>query len=423
MDQVLKVFQEVALLLVTLARAAVKSVRENSGLAVLSVVLAFGLWIVVTDAENPTTTRGFGDDIPVQAIRVPPDVALAGPIQPVRVRVTVADDVFDSLTAADFEATVDLDGLTVGEYELPVQVRPLTSRGGLRVEGVFPDTVTVVLAPLASKSVPVVVLVDGAPPAGFTMSAPEPRESTVFVSGAQDQVDQVTQVVARVDVEGRTESLNQAVRLIPQDFRGFLVDGVSVDPPITDVHITIEQQRFTRALAVVPEVIGEPASGYNVVDVAVSPPTVTVQGSRAFIERAVSIPTRPVDIAGATEDVVRTIALDAPSGVSVLGGVTLVTVTVRVEPALGQFTYAVRVSASNLGENLSIQGVLPTVQVALSGPLPVLRSLTPGDILATVDLRNKGAGSHQVEVKVTPPNETAVTVVSPDQVTIVLEQS
>src|SRR3990170_6623668 len=163
MEQITRAVRETVLLLVALFRPAARSVRENSGLAVLSVVLAFGLWIFVTDTDNPTRTRVLPIDIAVQPVHVPADVAVAAPLSPVRVRVRVAEDVFDSLAAADFEATADLEGLAVGVYDLPVEVRPLTSRGGLRVEGVLPAQVQVTLSELISKSVPVNVDVQGQP--------------------------------------------------------------------------------------------------------------------------------------------------------------------------------------------------------------------------------------------------------------------
>ena len=110
MEQIRRFFQEVALVLAALLRPLARSLRENSGLAVLSVVLAFGLWIFVTDAENPTVTRVLPIDLEVQPANVPSDVAVANDLATVRVRIRVSEVEFDSLTAADFEATVNLDG-------------------------------------------------------------------------------------------------------------------------------------------------------------------------------------------------------------------------------------------------------------------------------------------------------------------------
>src|SRR3989304_1534324 len=109
MEQMRRRFREGALLLRALVKPAARSVRENVGLAALSVVLAFALWIFVTDTENPTRTGG----LPL------------------------------GLTAADFEATVDLDGLSAGAYDLPVEVKGPTARGGLRITDVLPGQIEV----------------------------------------------------------------------------------------------------------------------------------------------------------------------------------------------------------------------------------------------------------------------------------------
>ncbi|MDO8615434.1 MAG: CdaR family protein [Dehalococcoidia bacterium] len=422
MEQISRLFRETVQVVVSLVRPAARSVRENSGLAVLSVVLAFGLWIFVTDTDNPTRTRVLPIDIAVQPVNVPADVAVAEPLASVRARVRVADDVFDSLTAADFEVTVDLDGLAVGVYDLAVEARPLTSRGGLRVEGVLPGQISVTLSPLTTKSVDVLVEAQGGPPPGYTMGAPLPADSTVLVSGPQEEVDKVSQAVAVIDIEGRTESVRQGVRLVARDQRDFLVLGVSLAPAIVDVSIEIRQEQFSRSLAVSPQLSGSVADGYNVVAVSANPSAVSVRGSRAFIEGAVSIPTRPVDIASATDDVVRTVSLDVPSGATVSGGVPVVTVTVKIDPAQGLARFLVPVSAANLGEGLSMQGALPSVEVTLFGPLPILRLLTPDGIPVTVDLKDRGAGTHRLSIKVAPPQNLELRAFSPQEIDVTLEK-
>jgi YbbR domain-containing protein len=159
------------MLAVAVLRPATRSVRENSGLAVLSVVLAFGLWIFVTDAENPEQTRVLDFDIPVSPINVPAGTVVVGELQPVRVEARVEENAIESLTKDDFEATMDLTGLTVGEWEdRPVEVRALTTRGNLRVIRVL-NTISVRLAQLLSKTVPIEVEIEGSLPAGYNLQA------------------------------------------------------------------------------------------------------------------------------------------------------------------------------------------------------------------------------------------------------------
>ncbi len=421
MQGIARIFQETLQLFAALARPVVNSLSDNRGLAALSVVLAFGLWIFVTDTENPTRTRVLPIDITVQPINVSDDVAIASDIAPVRLRITVADDVFDSLIAGDFEADVDLAGLTVGSYELPVNVRALTGRGGLRIDESLPDMVTVDLAQLTGKSVPVQIDVTGSPASGFKMSSPVLDDDTVLVTGPQEEVDQVSQVTATIDVTARTSSVDQAVRLTPRNDRGFLVQRVNLEPSIIGVTIDIDQERFSRSVAVSVVTDGNPAPGYNVVSVSVDPPTVTVRGTQSFITGTDSIDTQPVGIDGADETVVRSVSLDIPSGAEVTGGAQVVTVTVTIGPATAEFNFTVPITAANLEPNVSIVGALPSVAVKLIGPFPILSEVGPADISATVNLNDLGAGTHSVKIDIAQLAGVTVARVTPEEIDVVLE--
>ena len=396
------------------------SVRDNVGLAALSVVLGFALWIFVTDTENPTRSGVLPFDLPVEAVNVPGDLALAGSPVNVRVKVEVADDVWNTLSMADFKATVDLDGLQAGTYDLPVRVEPLTGRGNLRVTQVVPDKLQVELKSLFSKSVPVAVSLERTPPAGYEAGVPEVEAETVLVTGTQDRVTLVSQAVAQLDLSGRTEDLTQAVRLEARDSRGFLVEGVSLEPSVMNVTVKVSQTEFSRALVISPTIAGSPADGYNVVSVSVDPAVATVFGPQSFVGEAATIRTQPVDITGADSDVVKTVALDLPADVSVSGG-TSVTVTVKIEPAEGRRTLGITVAAVGLDADLSISGALPLVEVTLLGELPSLQDLRPNDVAATINLSGLGAGTHEIAVAVSAPAGASVAEVKPDKVSVTLE--
>ncbi|MEK7248715.1 MAG: CdaR family protein, partial [Chloroflexota bacterium] len=395
-------------------------------LAAVSVVLAFGIWIVVIEADNPTRTRVVPEDISVEPINVPASVAvvepIGGPDLHLRVRVAVSDDEFDGLTKADFQATVDLEGYAVGVYDIPVKVRALTSRGGLRVESLTQETVTVILATLSSKEVSVKAEVEGELISGYTMSTPELEDTSVIVSGPQSEVDKVTQVTATIDVEGQSDSVDQAVRLVARDSQGTLVPGVELNPNLTNIHIEVEQQKFSRSMAVSATVTGAPADGYNVVSVSVSPPTVTIRGGEAFIAGTASVPTKPLNIDSATDNVVKTVSLDLPTGAEVTGGVPVVTVTVKIEPATGVYNFSVLVTAQDLGDNVAVNGALPSVTVTLRGSLPQLQGLSPNDISASVDLGGKDAGTHRVNVEITAPSGLTIVQVTPIEFDVTLVQ-
>jgi YbbR domain-containing protein len=397
------------------------SVRDNVGLASLSVVLAFAMWIFVTDTQDPTRSGILPFDLPVETVNVPGDLALAGSPVNVTIRIEIAEDEWNSLSPADFEATVDLDGLQAGTYDLEVRVEPQTGRGDLRVTEVIPETVPVELKSLFSKSVSVSVSVEEAPPPGYEASIPEPDADKVLVTGTQDRVTLVTQAVASLDLSARTEDTTQAIRLEPRDSRGFLVQGVTLEPSVINVSVEIEQTEFSRALTVSPAVLGSPAAGHDVVSISAEPAVATVFGPQSFVGEAATIRTQPVDITGADEDVVLTVSLDLPADVSVSGG-TSVTVTVNIEPAQGRRTMGITAVVVGLDPELSVIGGLPFVEVVLLGELPALQALLPNDIAATINVTGLQEGKHEVTVSVSAPAEASVASVSPETVEITLER-
>jgi YbbR domain-containing protein len=138
------------------------------------------------------------------------------------------------------------------------------------------------------------------------------------------------------------------------------------------------------------------------------------------VGEAATIRTQPIDITGASEDVVKTVALDLPADVSVSGG-TSVTVTVKIEPAEGRRTLGITVAAVGLDAALSISGALPLVEVVLLGELPSLQELRPNDVAATINLSGLGAGTHEIAVAVSAPAGASVAAVTPAKVSVTLE--
>ncbi|MFQ6019444.1 MAG: YbbR-like domain-containing protein [Dehalococcoidia bacterium] len=399
----------------------VGSVRGNASLAALSLVLAFSLWIFVTDTENPTRSGVLPVDIPVEPVNVPTDMVVAGDISAVRARIEVAEDVWDTLRAEDFRATADLLGLQEGTHEVQVEVEALTGRGGIRITRVIPDTVQVVLKPLFSRSVPVEVEISGSPASGHELGEPELQTDSVIVSGPEELVSLVRDAEARVDVTGLTSDLEHAFRLRATDGRGQAVEGVVVEPGVVNILVPIRQVEVSRVMLVSPLLTGSPAEGYNLVGVTVEPPLVTVFGSAQALSDLSAVSTSEVSVADASADVVRAVALDLPEGVTLAGGGE-VRVTARIAPALGREAFQVTLAVENLGNGLRIANVpLPALVVTLSGELPTLQSLRPGDIGAVLDLGGLDAGKHAVKPKVEPPSDVRVVSLAPARVTVELK--
>ena len=409
---------EIAIFLRSLLETVFGSLRRNFVLVILSAALAFTLWIFVSDTENSVRSGLLPLDIPIQAVNVPADVAVAG-VTPgyVQLRVEVEKDVWDTLAVEDFEATVDVLNFPEGSHQLTVEVVPLRSPGNLRITEVNPEPVEVVLTALFSKSVPVIVDTIGDPSPGYALSKPRPDSSDVVVSGPQNLVDLVESVSATVDISGSASSVNRAFRLLARDGRDQRVEGVLVEPSVMNVLVPI--QVAVSELLINPTVEGTPANGFNVTGFSTLPVVITIIPNEITPDDLRIVSTKPVSITNARSDVTQTVSLDLPLGITVIG-VDKVQVTVHIEPALGQLPFLVELNEQGREEGLEVHGLPSTVEVVLSGELPSLRTVQPREINVTVDLDGLSAGTHTVVVQVDGPSTFTVVSVTPSDLTVLL---
>jgi YbbR domain-containing protein len=408
----------------------VGSVRRNLGLALLSVALAFGVWMFIVDTEHPTRTGVFPVDIPVEPVNMPEGLTLGGPLGNVALRVEADEDLWDELIASDFGATVNLLGAQIGTQDVEVNVELLGERNGLRIidviptlhaAGAPPGTVSVELKPLVSQVVPVSIDAVGAPPMGYEPSTPNLEPEQVVVSGPEDLVSRVAAAVATVDLSGAVSDVRQAYSLVPRDDGGFIVGGVTLEPSSVDIEITVEQKRFSRLVVVSPSLEGSPAAGYNVTGVELDPASVTLLGPLELLNVTSFVVTDDIDITGAMDDISRIVNIvGVPSGVSISGSGTA-SVRVRIAAGQGEATFGVAPRWTGLASDLRVVSIASLVQVTLAGELPTLRNVALDQVTVTVDLSGLGAGSHRLEPQVEMPAGLQVVNISPTSVEVVLE--
>jgi YbbR domain-containing protein len=410
----------------------VGSVRGNLGLAVLSVALAFGVWMFIIDTEHPTRTGVFPVDIPVEPVNMPEGLTLGGPLGDVALRIEASENLWDQFTASDFRATVNLLGAQVGSQDVQVQVEPLGERNGLRIIEVIPTlhsaggppgTVHVELKPLVSQVVPVSLDLAGAPPMGYELSTPSVKPEQVVVSGPEDLVSRVAAAVASVDLSGVVSDVRQSFSLLPRDDSGFIVAGVTLDPSSVDIEIAVEQKRFSRLVVVSPSLTGSPAAGYNVTAVEVDPASVTLMGPLELLNVTSFVVTDDIDITGATSDITRIVNIvGLARGVSISGSAAA-TVRVSIAAGEGEATFGVAPQWLGLASDLRVVSVTSLVEVKLQGELPTLRNVSPDQVTVSVDLSGLAAGSHRLEPQVKAPEGLQVADISPTSVEVVLERA
>ena len=407
-----------------IARELWRRVRANvwrsPGLAALSLLIGVVLWLVVTDAENPTRVDTFPAQIQVEAVNVSEELAVANASLPtIQVRVEAPEDRWDDLTAANFRASVDLNGLEAREQIAPVRVE-VTGMSRVRVVGVVPATVVINLESLQTKEVPVTTKIVGAPPRGYEPGPLTPERSTVQVSGPQSLVSRVNEAVATVNVTGLTVGLEQNANLVPTVEGGGEIRGVTVRPETVRVSVSITQSLLTRTLPVEAEITGQPAPGYRVSGVKVTPTAVQVQGTIDVLQALDTLKLPRVDVGGQVTDVKTTVRPVPPEGVTIVPNGAIVTVEVAITPIAGSIALTLAPEATNVRQGLVARVNPGSVTVIIDGPLPRLNALTPGAVRAVVDMSNLGPGTSDVRVIATAPDGVFVRQVQPSTVSVTL---
>jgi len=386
---------------------------SNLPLMLMAFLLATLAWVVALEQADPTLERSFPQPVPVTPAGTGEDLLIVGSFdERVQVTLQTTQSVWETLEVDDFEATADLSGLGPGTHEVPVEVT--LDREPATILGVQPETVEVELDAAVSRIVPVRVETQGDPAVGYVVRQRILDPTDVTVQGPSSYVTRVVEGFAAISIDGADGNVEDTVSLRPRDDGGDSVPFVSLNPDAADVFITIEPSGYHSTLAVQVVLTGEVASGYRVTDISIDPPTVTVFGDPADLAALEEgfIETKPINVAGAQQDVVVRPGLTVPPKVTVVPG-QQVQVRVSIEAIESSLTITSTPEVQGLEPGFTATLSPDVVQVVLNGPLPRLEALTPDDVRVVLDLFGLPPGTHQIEPEVIAPEEISAQSVIP----------
>ena len=375
---------------------------SNIGTLILALVLAIVVWISAVTAANPNVERT--RTVPLDIIGLDPDMLIVGnvPTQ-VRVALEAPSSVMDSMNASEnaVQSWVDVAGLEPGTHDLLVQVQINPAFRPVRQGAVIPELVEITLEPLLTRTYPVSLEVTGEPAVGYQKGRLVVEPSSITVSGAASLVSQIDKVGSTIDISGVTETIERNVSLVAVDQQAEPVSGVNITPSEAAVTQPIFLQGGYRNVIVRVETVGQPADGYKLTNITVSPLNVVVFSSDPQLVNDLPgyVETLSVDLTGAVDDIDSYVAIDLPEGVTMVGD-QFVLVQVSIAAIEGSLNMSIPVSPVGL---LPIQAALispESVDVILSGPVPILDAMTPEDVRVLVDVSDLELGIYQLEPQV-----------------------
>ena len=179
------------------------------GLKLFSVTLAVGLWLAVSG--EPIAERGVR--IPVAFENLPESMEILGdPPQTVEVRLRGSSGTLRRLGAGDMAAIIDLESEHAGTRMFDMATDRVRAPLGIEVTQVIPSTISLTLDVAASRVVPIVPEVRGAPAAGFVVGVVEVEPASVEVEGPESRLRDLAEAMTEpVDVTGMSVPLRRMV--------------------------------------------------------------------------------------------------------------------------------------------------------------------------------------------------------------------
>ena len=392
---------------------------QNMTLKMASLAGAIIIWLIIMNINDPVVTRIIYD-VPVNVVNTSyiESMGLSYKISDgydtIAVTVRGNRSLVESLTASRFNVTADLTQIISLETD-PVMV-PLTvycpsiSSENLTAS---PRNINIDIEEMVSKEFVINATASGTTPAnGFEVGEMTVEPETVTIRGPGTLIDKIERVNAIVDVTGiRTDKDMEPVIRITDKNGEQITDtqmsylSMNVTEEEMNVHVTVYAVRSGVSLKV--ETSGEPASGYTVGNIAVTPSTLSVVGSRAVLDMleqngnviTITADSGLVDVTDKVSDV--SVKIDIrrilPEGLSLASQVsTTAVVSVQILPANSRsVTVETRnITMTGLAEGYSCVFESSSLEVKIQGSSEILDGLSASDLGASVDLSNMSNNSN-----------------------------
>lgn len=259
---------------------------RNAGLKILSLLVAFLVWVVILNVDDPVIPKTFRD-IPVTTINEnvleqKDKVYEVVSGNTVDVQVKAKRSVMETLDNTDFQAVADLSKLSI-VYAVPINVS--VPGYGDRVEIAKENyTMQVSLENLEEKQLKINVVTSGTVAEGSYINEKTTSPNIIKVSGAESYIDKVNEVVVEVNVNNERESFKKTAIPKVYDKNGTLMDSDKMTLSYEEVDVSVELLK-TKTVNLFIELKGTPYYGYKYKGFEYEPKQVVIAGEQSELDK------------------------------------------------------------------------------------------------------------------------------------------
>ena len=370
--------------------------------ALLSILIACGLWIYVITTENPD------DEVVLHDV----PVVLSGETFLYERGLMLADRTTPTITLTLSGKRSDLNKVNKSNVTVVADLSRIPSSGkhalgydivfpgdvpdnAINVESRFPDRVSVTTEGRSQKNVQLLVTFIGELPEGYIANKEDLVLDSAYVSaiGPTAVLDTIDHAKVEVDLSNRKASFSEIFTYTFCDAAGNPVEDVSrVETKVTSVNLAMKIQRLKEVQLVVDVTYGGGAST-NTTEVVLDPETIQVTGSDQLLEGLDKLKLGSINLADLIEDTEITFPIELPEGVNNVTGVTEATVTVKFKSLVTKTLNITSVEGVNAPDGMEAEILTKALEVTLRGPKEQIGRLTEENVTIRVNFKGAPLGS------------------------------
>ncbi len=361
----------------------------------LSVAIAFGLWVYVITSVSPGSEETYYN-IPVV---LEADAVLAER----NLMITETSSIDVALTLSGNRS--DLYKVNSGNITLKANLSSILEEGthaitysiaypgdvsnsAFEVLAQNPKYIYVTVEKRVTKEVPVEVKWIGSTPEEF-MSDRENRVldyTYITISGPASVADLIEKAVVEVDLTEQRESISQNYRYTLCDKDDNPVDAEQITTNVEEVHLDVKIQRVKEVELRLDVTYGGGATEANTT-ITIEPATIRLSGGEAVMEElGDAIILDKINLAEILRAEDRTYTINLPEGVTNLTGVTEAKVSISFTGLATKEFVIDRIQMVNIPEGMEAELITERLTVVVRGPALQISTITEEDISVVVDL-------------------------------------
>lgn len=289
-----------------------KKIFHNWGLKIGSLVLAYLLWLLVIQFDDPPESKTFRG-IPVTLTNTEL-LDQQGKVynvldnsNVVTVTVRAPGSIIRDLDASDIVAVADMSKLTeINTIGISFSVQNVDNVDNIRGN---PDVLRLNVEDRNTEWRYVSYRIVGEVPEGYMVANVQLDQNRIEVSGPASDVSQISKVLLEIDVTGATSDVSANVETLLCDADDNVLDLPNVTRSVNNIRMKVEVLA-TKEVPVILNYMGTPADGYLLTgEVQCEPSSIMIAGLSSDLNNVdrIVIPAEELDITGATDSMTKSI--------------------------------------------------------------------------------------------------------------------